>query len=650
MNLNFILDQCLVFDIETYAQDNYGREINIQTHFDDYVAKAKCKFIGFYSYKYKKEYYFDVEKSFYKIKQLIAEHKFLIGYNNEEFDFPIIVNNGLIDDIKKFIQVDCMKIICASSFKDRNGYKYKGRGDLMGYKFKNNSLECVAQTLDVEFKKGKIDYKIFAKECHTEQEKNEILQYLRNDVMATKGIFDRLFSYWNPFISMLKYEDITNLSWIKSSIASLIYKSACNVLGVEATYSEHIEDTDKEEMGGNVFTPKYEEARGVWYIDFTSLYPHIFYMFNLFAEIKEDYPVKKWHGNEIFKVRGYYDNTYQHPLCIEVQKKLKERIELKKQDETNPNIYTLKIWLNGLYGVVRSAIFEKVHKPNAGWDCCWLGQQIQDYTKTRLENLGFETIYGDTDSLHVIANKNEYNNEEYVKKCLKTIITEILNNVPYPSETFDIKIENYLKYVLYPFSEQPIVDETTGKNIKNGNRLVKERKGKKKNYAYIYEKDGQNKIEIVGLPLKKDNATPLGYKIFEEILKPKILKEEKAKFTKEFIDNIIEGYLKQDGILELFATEYKIKPFNTYKTASIQAQASNIYFNGGSGVIHLIKNNKIGQVGVGAKYCTIDEAKQNNLSINDLDLEKLYNELEPFIIYQPEIKTIKKQKVIQEVK
>lgn len=653
MDLNFLLEQCLVFDIETWAEYPDGTEINIQTNFDDYVQYAQCKFIGCYSYKYKKEYYFEVAEDYDKIQKLISDHNILIGYNNDEFDFPIVVNNGMSDPTKKFNQIDCMKILCAASFKDKNGYKYKGRGELMGFKFKKNSLECVAETMKLPFQKSKIDYQIFKKDVYTAEEKKEILIYLRNDVMATKAMFDKLWEYWQPFTQMIPYEDIVNLSWIKSSIASLIYKSACHVLNVEPTYAEFAEKS--EEMGGNVIKPIYEEKENVWYIDFASLYPHIFCMFNLFAEVKEDYPVKKWHGNELFQVKGYYDISHQHPLSIEVQKKLKERAELKKNDKTNPLIYTIKIWLNGLYGVIRSALFEKVHQPNAGWDCCWLGQQIQLYTKKRMEDFGFESIYGDTDSLMVVAKDEKDNREAYVKTCLKQIVDEILSNVPFPVQTYNINIESYLDYVLFAFSEQPIIDEATGKNLKKGNRLVTERAGNKKNYLYVYTKDGKTDIKLVGLPIIKDNATPLGMKIYQEVLKPKIIEQKRAKFSKQFIDDTINQYLKKDGILELLATEYKIKPLNTYKTDSIQAQASRKYFNGGDGVLHLIKNNKIGDIGKGAKYCTVQEAKLAGLTAEDLDLEKLYNELEVFITYVPEVKVekpvkIKKEKKVKEPK
>ena len=100
--------------------------------------------------------------------------------------------------------------------------------------------------------------------------------------------------------------------------------------------------------------------------------------------------------------------------------------------------------------------------------------------------------------------------------------------------------------------------------------------------------------------------------------------------------------------MKLISREFKIKPYNTYKIpegkeepSTIYAQISRGYFNNGEGVINLIKNKKIGNAGKGTLYCTVDEAIDAKLTIDDLDLEKLYNELEPFIEYVEVKKEIK---------
>ncbi len=681
MNIDSLLNNALVFDLETSSHYPDGRAINISTNFDDYVLHAKVKWFGAYSYKHKKEYYLEVSKNRQLIEDLLAEHNILIGFNNEEFDYPILINNGLIDKKQYITHVDCMKILGSATFKDKRGFSYKGRGDLMGFKFKKNSLECMAETMGLEFQKSKIDYTIFDKDEWTEEEKKDIIYYLRNDVMATKGMFDKLWTYWMPFTDLIDWKDVLNFSWIRSSIAALIYKSACFSMGVEPTYSEH--PSKKEEMGGRVLQPKYEEANDVWYVDYASLYPHIFCMFNLFGEVEEG-KEGAWNGNDMFQVKGYYDVSYKHKLAQEVEKKLKERLDLKAKDKNHPMVGTLKIWLNGLYGVARSALFEKVHTPNCGWDCCFLGQQIQQFAQSELEKYGFEAIYGDTDSVMIRGTKPYHNDRDFIKTCLKQIIKKILANVPFPLETFDIAIETFVEYMLFPFSEQELVDEDirkllttkfsekdmgieeqqkvqhyiieeqdkkkviidteTNKIVKRGRSWVKERCGRKKNYLFLYKDKEELKIKLVGLPIKKANATQLGIKIYKEILEPKIIKEGTAKFSREFIDGHLESYLKSKDILQLLSREFKIKPYESYRTpkcvkegkepTTIYSQISRGYFNDGDGVINLIKNYKIGKAGKGDKYCSVQEAIDAKLTLKDLDLEKLNNEIEPFIKYE----------------
>ena len=678
MNINSLLNNALVCDIETSSHYNGGKEVNISADFDTYVLLAKVKWVGIYSYRHKKGYYLNALEDRAKIVQLLKEHSIFISFNGEEFAYPILVNNGMMNRGQKINHVDCMKILGASNFKDRNGYSYKDRGNLMDYKFKKNSLECMAETMKLEFQKSKIDYSIFHKDKWTEQEKKDIIFYLKNDVMANKGMFDKLWEYWMPFTDLIDWKFVTNLSWIKSSIASLIYKSACFCIGTEPTYAEN--KGKKEEMGGFVLLPKYEEAESVWYVDFASLYPHIMCMFNLFAEVDED-TENAWHGNSMFQVKGYYDVSYKHKLAKAVEKKIKERAYLKINDKDNPMVYTIKIWLNALYGVLRSALFEKVGGENGGWDTCFLGQQITDFAQKELEKYGFEAVYGDTDSRMILAKSKKHCDRDYIKSCLKQIVKKILANVPFPVETFNIDIETFIPYMLFPFSNQELVDEkerkllsrvaltpkeeksieryakseqedgkkiiidtTTNKVVKIGRSWVKTRRGRKKNYAYLYQEDNKLQVKLVGLPIKKANATQLGLKIFKEVLEPKILKEGKAKFSKDFVDATISEYLKSEEIMKLISREFKIKPYETYRTekcvhegkepTTIYAQVSNGYFNKSGGVINLIKNYKIGNAGKGTKYCTVEEALRNNLTLADLDLTKLYNELEVFIKHE----------------
>jgi len=644
---------CLIIDIETSSFFPTGQEINISYQFEEYLQYAQVKWFGAYSYARNSLYLLHAQKDRGFIMQLLATHSTIIGFNSQEFDYVVLQNTGYTNREQRICHIDLMQILGKSTFTNRDGYAYKNRGVLMDYKFKNNSLKTMAEEMKLEHQKGEIDYKIFQKNVWTPEEEKEIKTYLTSDVMTAKAMFDKLWDYWVPFTEMLEVKYVKDFSWIRSTIASLTYKAACSYLGIEPTYSEKI--SAEESMGGNVLLPKYEEAKEVWYVDFASLYPHLFCMFNLFAEI-ENPTVKEglWHGNDMFQVRGYYDIKSEHKLNTQVKQKLAERIRLKATDKKNPMIYAIKIFLNGLYGVARSQVFEKIHTENCGWDCCWLGQQVQAYTIKRMTDFGFEAIYGDTDSVMLLAKDKTNNNKTYVRECLKTVVKEINAKSPFPVETFDIAIEGCLDYIMFPFSSES-VEGLDGIKIKgDDNKLLKEMKGKKKNYVYIKDGDAGKEVILVGLPIKKDNATALGIKIYNEVLEMLIIQNNSAKFAYNFMKETVNEYLKKDEILTLIAQEYRIKSFATYKKESqIQAQISLAYLNGQGGIIHLIKNKKTGKVGKGNKYCTIEEAKEAKLVEEDLDLVKLWNELTPFIDSKtlPEIikpVKVKKEKIIKE--
>ena len=635
----------LVYDLETCASYPDGTKINLGTDFENYVRYAKAKWFGCYSYKYGEYIYDEIKGNEAKIKSLIAEHNLLVGFNNEEFDTPILYNNELISGNRYYKQVDCLPILGSSVFQRHDGLPFKNRGALMGYKFKKNSLKDMAETMKLDTQKGDIDYNIFFQDTYTEQERADILKYLKADVEITKQMFDKLWDYWYPFTQFLSEKNILNLSWIKSSIASLRYKGDCFTLGVEETYADR-GSTVKEKMGGNVIAPKYQESRNIVLLDYASLYPWIRNMFGIDREIvgmtEEQYQLylagygdtetpidtrKIFHKNEMFECKGYYDISEQSPIAIKSVKNLTMRGKLKVDDPENPMIYTIKIYENAGYGALRSPIFEQIHTPNAGWDICWVGQQMQSYIDKRMTDFGYETIAGDTDSVFVMALEGVRTDKEYIKECLATIIGEIQKYVPFPNESFIIDIDDFIEYIMWPFSLEPI-EGPDGKNLKNEKgRLIKELRGKKKNYLYLTK----DKLKIKGLPIKKDNATAVGQKLLKEKLKPMILDQRTAKFDKKIINQMLEDELSAPDGLTLLAVEWRCKPFASYKKESqIQAQISAGYFGGQAGVISLIKNKKFGNAGKTSKYCTAQEFLDNKLELEDLDLTKIKNELAPF--------------------
>ena len=585
-------EECLVYDIECFSK------FDIQKENERYVADAKVKWVGFYSFKTSKYYEIPVLSNELKIKDFISKHKILVGFNNDAFDNVIMKNNSLMPETF-FNSVD-LKTVLGNNLSD------KKRGNLMGYSFRSNSLKEMSEAMNLESQKGLIDYSVFEKNSWTQEETELIKKYLRADIEVTKQMFDKVWDYWSPFTNFITEKNVKNLSWIKNSVGSLTYKWACNVLNVSEDYGDK---SEYSEGGGLVKEPTVDEAWNIFYIDVVSMYPHSYCMFNLLAEVPAG-TLDAFHGNELFKVKGYYDVSKRHKLCEEISLMLKKRVELKKINKNDPLVYTYKIILNTLYGINRSKIFKNVHTNNSGEDCCFLGRQINELMQKKGDELGYDTIAADTDS-----NFWKYRNGERtfieVKQDLKKIVDLINANVPFPQETFNIDIEAVIDYIMF-------VPDAEGVN-------------KKKNYCYVYtKKDGCKDVKVMGLPIKKVNASRLAPMIFEKFIKPRMIAELKGKFDSEWIKNLVHEELSND--LSLVSQEYKCNNYESYGMKGkhcLTAQISKAYLNGKAGIISLIKNDKFGKVGEGMKYCTITEAKQF-ITIKNLDLSKVFNELTPF--------------------
>lgn len=586
-------NKSLILDIETWS------DYDIKSNFDMYVNTAKVRFVGMYSYITNKFYNIRVtDDSRDIIKRFIERHDTIITFNGDGFDIPILKNNYMYPN-KNLISLD-MNIILGNN-KQRG---HKLRGMLMGYKFKDNSLRTIAKTMNLDVQKGDIDYKIFQKQSYTPHELDEIFKYLKADVEVTKQMFEKTYDFWLPFVNMISKDNIKKWSFLNVSIASLVYKTICNLAYLPEEYGEHGE---KQDIGGRVIEPKVEEARNLWYFDITSLYPHLYVMFNLSGEVY----IGGFSGNDMFKVNGCYNNTEQSRVTKVIYDILKERIRLKKEDPDNPMVYALKIVINTIYGCSRSPVFKSLYTPNAGVDCCLLGQQVHRFMEEELKNKGYDVVAGDTDGLMCVNSKVT---KEEAKKHLEDIKNKILDNVPFKAETFNIDIEtgDKIEYMMW---------------VKN----YKTNKYNKKNYIYIYKKNGERKVKIMGLPIKKSNATKLGMLIYKKYLEQEILNKSSGKFEKDYLIQLIKQEVEKD--ISLMAIEYKCNEYNSYSPAGkcgLNAQISLKYLSGKSGRIKLIKNKRVGQVGNKFKYCTIKEAQENNLTYKDLDLTKIFNELEPF--------------------
>jgi len=225
-------------------------------------SKDEFRIFACYSYETKK-YYTLTEKE--DIQKIINKHKFLIGFNNIEYDNPILKRFGINIDYK--IIIDLMVIID----KRKSGMKIKEGmlGDLLIYQ----SLDFITKLLglaDEETGKKKIDYKLFYKDKWSNKEYELIADYAKRDIEITKKLYEWLESYFVGFKSFVTKENIRKKKYLTSSLAGFAYEAICNAMKWEPVKSQ---TTEKVKLkGGYVSYPAGEKFEGdIFCLDFNCL-------------------------------------------------------------------------------------------------------------------------------------------------------------------------------------------------------------------------------------------------------------------------------------------------------------------------------------------------------------------------------------------
>lgn len=238
-------DDVLCYDIETITE---GRAD---------PTKDRLRFFCCYSYKTNKYY---CTKEIETIQKIISKHKFLVGFNTEYYDNPVLERSGI--DFKYKIIIDLRKII-----KQRAGGMKTHKG-MLGNVLLEYSLDYITKFLDlvnVDEGKLKIDKTLFSVEKLTFEQEQEMKIYGKRDVEVTKKLYEWLEEYFAPFKEFLKQEDIDRKSYLTTSIAKFAYKAICKEMGWGEVYGEHTDPEEETISGGYVAYPAGERFEGNLY-------------------------------------------------------------------------------------------------------------------------------------------------------------------------------------------------------------------------------------------------------------------------------------------------------------------------------------------------------------------------------------------------
>ena len=320
------------------------------------------------------------------------------------------------------------------------------------------------------------------------------------------------------------------LERIRASVASL------DSLFLRYAKKEHIvlnnsKFADKEEpfKGGFVMNPKPGIYDYVLVLDFKSLYPSIIRTLNIdpYSFVKNP-PKKITKDKYITAANGAVFKNQNGILPMIIADVWKQRDHAKKIKAPAHVIYAIKIIMNSFYGVLGnpSCRFFNKELSNA---ITYTAEEIIKLAAKKVEELGYEVMYGDTDSVFVVSKAANVDEANTIGKKIAHHINEFYKKYvkeKYSRESFfEIQFEKLFKVFLLP-------------KVRGNTEDV----GAKKRYAgLLVKEDGKEEMSFTGMEFVRGDWTELGKKFQIELFERVFNKKEVNSYIKKFVEGLRKG-------------------------------------------------------------------------------------------------------------
>ncbi|MBI2147862.1 DNA polymerase II [Candidatus Woesearchaeota archaeon] len=323
------------------------------------------------------------------------------------------------------------------------------------------------------------------------------------------------------------------LDRVNSSIASLdfVYLLETQKRGM-AVRTKPVSERGERIKGGFVRESKPGIYESIVVLDFKSLYPSIIRTFNidplLFVPSGEE---KQYAKGELIESPNHAFFKRTEGILPELLEKLwAERDEAKKNKDQLASL-AIKILMNSFFGVLANPMcrFYNLDMANA---ITHFGQYFIKMTAQRIEEMGYEVIYGDTDSVFVNSKATSEEEAAVIGKKIQDSINSYYAEMvarEYGRKNFmELQFEKvYLKFLM------PRI---------RGTEL-----GAKKRYAGILKKGGDHVLDFVGMEFVRSDWTELAKKFQMEFLDKVFKKEDVTGYVTQFIKDLKKG--KYDSML-----------------------------------------------------------------------------------------------------
>ena len=474
-----------------------------------------------------------IDFDFAYLKEKFLEHKI-------KFDLGRTTENSRIKIENNFFRSSTAKISGRQVLDGLNMIRdnfIKEAPSIKSKKFKSHSLEDVAQSILGEGKilKGKSRHEEINELFKKNQEK--LVKYNIQDCKLAYDILEE-----TKIIDLaLERASLTGmpLNKIGASIASFdsLYIREAKKKGLVSPTTFY-EKKGESIKGGYVMDSKPGIHHNVLVLDFKSLYPSIIKTFNIDPASHLE---KKTKNSIESPNKTYFKN--QEGILPEIIEKLHQAREKAKKEKRELSSYAIKIIMNSFFGVLASpnCRYFSLEMANA---ITHFGQFLIKLTSEKIGEKGYKVIYSDTDSVFVEtdlgkskANKLGEELQDYINDFYKNYIKKNYKRKSYLELEFE---KQYLSFFM--------------PSVRNSE------KGSKKRYAGLVEKEGKEKIEIVGLEAVRGDWTIAAQKFQEELLDKIFHKEEFLQYIRNYVEKIKKGKLDKELVYKKSLT----KPLEEY--------------------------------------------------------------------------------------
>ncbi len=317
------------------------------------------------------------------------------------------------------------------------------------------------------------------------------------------------------------------LDRVKSSVASLdfVYISEARKRKLVVPSGVHV-DREERIKGGFVQESKPGVYKNILVLDFKSLYPSIIRTFNI--DPKSYVPPSQRHlfnpSQAIIAPNGAMFRNEEGILSDILQTLWAQRDAAKKRKDVMAT-HAIKILMNSMFGVLAnpSCRFYNLEIANA---ITHFGQHINKLTTKKIEEKGYQVIYGDTDSVFVNPKIESADETRKIGEELQNYINDFYKN--HVTETYHRK--NVLEIQFEKLYAKFLMPRVRGTDV-----------GAKKRYAGIRLADGKEKLEFVGMEVVRRDWTELAKKFQTDILTLVFRGDDPSTYVKEFIKDLKAG-------------------------------------------------------------------------------------------------------------